>query len=41
VLAQEAADGEGQPGVDGQGGGDRGDDPADEHAGQRADREGG
>src|SRR3984885_10074202 len=39
MRPQEAADREGEPGVDGQGGGDRRDDPADEHAGQGADRE--
>ena len=41
VLAQELGGREGEPGVGGQGGDDRGDDPADEHAGQGADREGG
>ena len=41
VLAQERPGREGEPGVGGQGGDDRGDDPADEHAGQGADREGG
>ena len=41
MLAQEAADRESEPGVDRQGGGNRGDDPVDEHAGQGADREGG
>ncbi len=41
VLAQAQRGREGEPGVDGQGGGDRGDDPADEHPGQDADREGG
>ena len=41
VLAQEPPGRDGEPGVGGQGGDDRGDDPADEHAGQGADREGG
>ena len=41
VLAQVQPGREGEPGVDGQGRGDRGDDPADEHARQGADREGG
>ena len=40
MLAQEPASRDGEPGVDGQGGDDRGDDPADEHADQGADREG-
>ena len=41
VLAQPQCGREGEPGVDGQGGGDRGDHPSDEHPGQDADREGG
>jgi hypothetical protein len=41
VFAQVHRGREGKPGVNGQGGGDRGDDPADEHPGQDADREGG
>src|ERR1019366_1040712 len=40
VLAQEQPGRQREPGVDGQGGGHGRDDPADEHAGQRADGEG-
>ncbi len=41
VLAQVQARGEGETGVGRQGGSHGGNDPADEHAGQGADREGG
>jgi hypothetical protein len=41
VMAQVQRGREGEPGVDGQGGRDRGDGAADEHAGQGADCEGG